>query len=102
MAGVLRSFDYAAAMAGRATTDLADSAHARAADLLERFRRQAAAAFLGGYGQAETPLLDLFLLEKAAYEVSYEVANRPTWVDVPLRGLAVLAQRLTTVDEAKS
>ena len=32
-------------------------------------------------------LLDLFLIQKAAYEVSYELANRPTWVDIPLRGL---------------
>jgi maltose alpha-D-glucosyltransferase/alpha-amylase len=33
-------------------------------------------------------LLNLFLIEKAAYEVTYEAANRPTWVDVPLHGLA--------------
>ncbi len=39
-------------------------------------------------------LLDLFLLEKAAYEVCYEAANRPTWLGVPLRGLAALAERL--------
>jgi maltose alpha-D-glucosyltransferase/alpha-amylase len=28
------------------------------------------------------------LIEKAAYEVVYEAANRPTWIDVPLHGLA--------------
>lgn len=32
-------------------------------------------------------LLQLFIVEKAAYEVCYELANRPEWVDVPLRGL---------------
>ena len=42
----------------------------------------------------ETKLLDLFLLEKAAYEVAYETANRPTWIEVPLRGLARLADQL--------
>jgi maltose alpha-D-glucosyltransferase/alpha-amylase len=43
---------------------------------------------------AEAALLDLFLLEKAAYEVRYEAANRPAWLGVPLRGLAALADRL--------
>jgi maltose alpha-D-glucosyltransferase/alpha-amylase len=40
------------------------------------------------------PLLDLFLIEKAAYEIRYEAANRPTWIGLPLRGLASLASRL--------
>ena len=43
---------------------------------------------------AERDLLRLFLLEKAAYEVAYEASNRPTWIDVPLRGLAQLATQL--------
>jgi maltose alpha-D-glucosyltransferase/alpha-amylase len=29
-------------------------------------------------------------LEKALYELRYELDNRPTWVDVPLRGLLEL------------
>ena len=33
-------------------------------------------------------LLDLFLIEKAAYEIGYEAANRPTWLPIPLHGLA--------------
>jgi predicted trehalose synthase len=34
-----------------------------------------------------------FMLEKAVYEVSYELANRPAWVDIPLRGiLGILAR----------
>jgi maltose alpha-D-glucosyltransferase/alpha-amylase len=35
-------------------------------------------------------LLDAFLLEKAIYEVSYELNNRPNWVRIPLRGIADL------------
>ena len=31
---------------------------------------------------------ELFLIEKAAYEIAYEAANRPAWIDVPLHGLA--------------
>jgi maltose alpha-D-glucosyltransferase/alpha-amylase len=35
--------------------------------------------------QAET-LLSAFLLEKALYEIAYELNNRPDWVDIPLTG----------------
>jgi maltose alpha-D-glucosyltransferase/alpha-amylase len=36
-------------------------------------------------------LLDLFVLEKAVYELHYELNHRPDWVEIPLRGLATLA-----------
>jgi maltose alpha-D-glucosyltransferase/alpha-amylase len=39
-------------------------------------------------------LLDLFLIEKAAYEVCYEAANRPSWIAVPLSGLSGIADRM--------
>ena len=42
-------------------------------------------------------LLKLFLIEKAAYEVCYEAANRPGWLDVPLLGLARLAESLDSI-----
>ena len=35
-------------------------------------------------------LLDAFLLEKAIYEVAYELNNRPDWVRIPLAGIATL------------
>jgi maltose alpha-D-glucosyltransferase/alpha-amylase len=35
-------------------------------------------------------LLDVYLLEKAIYELGYELNNRPTWVKVPLLGLTQL------------
>jgi predicted trehalose synthase len=37
-------------------------------------------------GTAER-LLRIFELEKAIYEVGYELANRPDWVEVPVRGI---------------
>jgi maltose alpha-D-glucosyltransferase / alpha-amylase len=38
-------------------------------------------------------LIDFFILEKAVYEVNYELANRPDWLGIPLNGvLRVLAK----------
>ncbi len=37
-------------------------------------------------GECRT-LLDLFLLEKAVYELAYELNNRPSWVHIPMRGI---------------
>ena len=107
VAGMLRSLSYASA----AAQPVSEHAPAQTADrkraLFERFREEGQQGFLAGYREAvghavhplvapeaEGPLLDLFLVEKAAYEVRYEAANRPTWLGLPLRGLAVLAARM--------
>jgi len=38
-------------------------------------------------------MVAFFMLEKAIYEVGYELANRPAWVDIPLKGiLGILAR----------
>ena len=111
VAGLLRSFDYAASVAA-ATEDSATATAAsteRRAALLERWRQEASKAFLDAYravaaeapdkwvpAEGEAALLDLFLIEKAAYEVRYEAANRPTWIGLPLRGLSALAARVTS------
>lgn len=105
VAGMIRSFDYAAAVVKRKS--LASQAHV--ADLsrdafLDSFVERATQCFLGGYHEAfpvrdeirEQNLLRLFLIEKAAYEVAYEAANRPTWIDVPLHGLAQLIDMAVT------
>lgn len=42
---------------------------------------------------AEAALLDLFMLHKAADEIAYEARHRPSWLPVPLRGLAALLDR---------
>lgn len=98
VAGVLRSFDYAAAVARRNLPPGTESEEQRTDERYARFRDHAAAAFLGGYrgtaGDAPDPLLDLFVLEKAAYELGYESANRPDWIDVPIAGLARAARDL--------
>ena len=108
VAGMLRSFNYVAAMAAYSGPgDLTEAACAHRQTLLTRFLTQTQRAFLTTYWQATAniphrfgkkrdaqALLDLFTLEKAAYEVCYESANRPAWINVPLRGLAAIAQRL--------
>ncbi len=109
VAGLLRSFDYAAAVAARAQPHSlpADGAEAP----LQRFVMEMSAQFLSAYRAvvqaavpsggrdeaAEAALLDLFLLEKVAYEICYEAANRPDWLGIPLRGFAAIAARLLHV-----
>jgi maltose alpha-D-glucosyltransferase/alpha-amylase len=108
IAGLIRSFDYVAAQVGRTVT-LSESAAeggARAEELLQRFRAETQTCMLQGYGEGapqellpvDMNLLDLFILEKAAYEVGYEAANRPEWLVVPLRGLARTVRRILEGD----
>ena len=107
VAGMLRSFDYAGATASSRLHSNSERLNERRETLIEQFRRNAGADFLGSYREvleasanpwvkpdAEQSLLDLFLLEKAAYEIRYEADNRPDWIGIPLGGLDQLATRL--------
>jgi len=82
VAGMLRSFDYAAAsVPGPRSTAWAAACRA---------------AFLSGYtgaelGPSEANLLRAYEADKAIYEVVYEMRNRPDWIDIPLRAVADLA-----------
>ena len=91
-AGMLRSFDYAAAV-GRAHTS--------------RWASEARDAFWAAYraGRGDDPsspssgdgaqddLLAALELDKALYEVVYEVRNRPDWVGIPLAGVDRILER---------
>jgi maltokinase len=82
IAGMLRSFDYAAASVPRP--------HSAA------WAAECRAAFLDGYAGGELDAADAGILrayeaDKAIYEVVYETRNRPDWVDIPLRAVAALA-----------
>lgn len=98
VAGMLRSFHYAA------STGALRRASATPADLLNAlahfWRHWVSVQFLRAYlhtaGNAPfvprdreqlKTLLDLFLIEKAIYEIIYELRNRPDWVVIPLDGI---------------
>ena len=107
VAGCLRSFDYAAASAAIRASGSTNTGGERIAELFAHFREIATAAFRDSYqavlDASEHPwvdarsfaaLLDLFLLEKAAYEIRYEASNRPDWLQIPLRGFDEISARL--------
>lgn len=103
VAGLLRSIDYAAATTLDPKNVVASRlSPGRRQRLMTRLREGAEKSFLGAYREAVTglpsmggpSLLDFFLIEKAAYEVGYEAANRPNWLVVPVSGLARIAKRL--------
>ncbi len=103
VAGLVRSFDYAVS-GSLLDPDLGGSIRPGDGPALEPWARfwyvWASATFLRGYREATQGapflprdpadwevLLDVFLLEKATYELLYELNNRPAWVRIPLRGL---------------
>ncbi len=89
VAGMLRSFAYAAATAAAERGGLGVNAGTEIA--AAHWERDVRAAFLAGYGaRADDPLVALFEMEKLFYELRYELNNRPEWVWIPLRGIARL------------
>lgn len=109
VSGMLRSFDYAAAVALRNSQggDSSDEASVARQRIASRYRSEARTAFYDAYRLAAADLphewharegegaaLALFSLEKAAYEILYEAAHRPDWLDVPLHGLLELIHQL--------
>ena len=108
VAGMLRSFTYAAATLAMSAEKQTD-AHTR--ELRSgRWERDVRAAYLSGYlgdpadrddhpdviPEQEThvrQLIALFETEKVFYELAYELNNRPTWAWIPMRGIAKLFTR---------
>ncbi len=98
VAGMLRSFDYAARhqLVTRPDADVRDHQSGLGAQASDWVRRNSD-AFCYGYAAAGGPdpaahavLLRALLLDKAVYEVIYEARNRPTWLPIPLESIAEL------------
>jgi maltose alpha-D-glucosyltransferase/alpha-amylase len=99
VAGMLRSFDYAALTALKSGEFRNDNLrHANVAAncwvfwvsvifLQSYLEAGRSGGFLPASNQELKSLLDLYLLHKAIYELYYEFNNRPEWIGVPLRGI---------------
>ena len=90
VAGMLRSFDYAAR---HQLLDRPDAGKLR--DLADEWVERSQAAFCKGYAEAggmdpqvNGSLLRALMLDKAVYEVVYEARHRPSWLSVPLDSIA--------------
>jgi maltokinase len=92
VAGMLRSFDYAARVVERSlSTSEADAEliDTRAQEWSERNKNHFLFAYAGGELTAEQRvLLDAYVADKAVYETVYETRNRPSWVAIPLQAVA--------------
>jgi maltose alpha-D-glucosyltransferase/alpha-amylase len=100
VAGMLRSFHYAVHVAGFQQMERAPDARLRLEPWMALWYRWIGAAFLTTYLEtARTAsflpredvelrvLLESFLLDKALYELGYELNSRPEWVAIPIRGI---------------
>ncbi|MGH7232442.1 MAG: maltokinase N-terminal cap-like domain-containing protein [Nitrospiraceae bacterium] len=103
VAGMLRSFNYARHVARRQSSSTSDADGM----ILETWEEETVKAFLAGYQAIAKPgevvflpnslasverLLTLFQVEKAIYELRYEINNRPDWVEIPIQGLQKLLE----------
>ncbi|MDA8390265.1 MAG: putative maltokinase, partial [Gammaproteobacteria bacterium] len=100
VAGLLRSLNYAAYTASANVTTGPELAYGELSLAMRAWEEMAAGRFLSAYEGATAGLslwpsfaeakswLRLLMLEKALYELRYEIEQRPQWVHVPLRGLA--------------
>jgi len=102
VAGMIRSFHYAShvALRGQTSTVLREEDQPVLEEWAQAWYLWVSAAFLKSYLElmADVPVLpknrdelkitlDAFLIDKALYEVNYELNNRPDWVGVPLKGI---------------
>jgi maltose alpha-D-glucosyltransferase / alpha-amylase len=91
VAGMLRSFAYAGVAAG--VPHGSDWARSAGDVFLQSYVETAAgASFLPANVEERALLLDAMLIEKALYELRYELDHRPEWARIPLRGLCELVE----------
>ncbi|MEO6945509.1 MAG: putative maltokinase, partial [Nitrobacter sp.] len=99
VAGLIRSIDYSVTSAQERALKTGSDDDGRLADALSAWRDEATQTFLTAYREAMSDprlwpqdddaadkTLQFFLLEKAFYEIDYELAHRPDWLRVALGG----------------
>ena len=91
---MLRSFSYATAGAKLLRdTDAPDGWEDRARErFLDGYHSAVDGSLLPPGQQATDQLLSVFELEKAVYELRYELNNRPDWVAIPVAGILRLLE----------
>jgi len=107
VAGMLRSFDYAAKSVERDLPNDPESAPQLRYRSDEWVNRNTE-AFLAGYAEQrgapwsaeEQRLIAAYVADKAVYEVVYEARNRPGWIDIPLAALERLRRDMGKEEEA--
>jgi maltokinase len=94
VAGMLRSFAYAASAAPVLRgVEVPPEWEGRArAEFLEGYAATVDQALLPAGEEATSRLLTIFELEKAVYELRYELDNRPDWVSIPVAGILRLLE----------
>jgi maltose alpha-D-glucosyltransferase/alpha-amylase len=103
VAGMLRSFGYAAFVALTKYTTRRPEVYAQLESWARLWETSVVNEFLRTYGEtvAGSPivpatqadfaaLLDVYMLDKALYELVYELNNRPAWIRIPLNGILSL------------
>ena len=106
VAGMLRSFSYAAYSALFERAEMGSERWRQLERWAATFEKLARDYYLQAYLRASHEghllppdrdtlgaLLDFFELEKALYEIGYEMAHRPDWVRIPLRGIRDVIRR---------
>jgi maltose alpha-D-glucosyltransferase/alpha-amylase len=106
VAGLMRSLDYSATAALERAIQSAPEDSGKIVPALGEWRERATASVLAAYREAMIDprlwphdpvagdrMLDFFLLEKALYEIEYEMAHRPHWLRVPLAGICRILER---------
>ena len=98
VAGMLRSFAYASiAAAPLRGTEVPDGWESRAREqFLDGYLATADASLLPNGRVGIDRLLSIFELEKAVYELRYELDNRPDWVGIPVAAIQRLIEPATT------
>ncbi len=112
VAGMLRSFEYASWAALHKLADRDPDGMSRLLPHSEEWKRLVQGTFLETYREAiagcvswpdsaeeADRLLNLFLLDKVLYEIRYEAANRPSWLRIPLAGLAEILDGAAKIKE---